>query len=61
MRNSYGTLFEYNKNKNYIFKMIGGIIEMKFFLCNRPEECVSLYHNYINRWSLTPFWALGFH
>lgn len=37
MRNSYGMQFEYNENSNYLFKMIGGIVEMKFFLGDTPE------------------------
>jgi alpha-glucosidase (family GH31 glycosyl hydrolase) len=41
--------------------MIGGNIELKFFLGNTPEEAISKYHEHIGGFSVPPFWALGYH
>lgn len=44
------------------FKVGGGIIEMKFFFGDRdPEEVVKAYHNYVNGFTLMPFWSMGIH
>jgi len=59
----------YIKNKNLQYQIIGGDIELKFFLDgtqqtntppfnkHSPEEAIKRYHNYLNGFSLHPFWA----
>ena len=35
---------------------------MKFFFGDRdPEEVVKAYHNYVNGFTLMPFWSMGIH
>ena len=50
------------KNKNIVFKIAGkGFIELKFFLGDEdPETAIKLYHKYLNKFSLVPFWAMGY-
>jgi len=62
LRSINGLLIEYNVNSNLTYKLIGGNLEFKFFLGdNMPETVVKQYHNYINGWTLHPFWSQGFH
>lgn len=53
--------FDYEKDRRMTFKVGGGIIEMKFFLGDTPEEPVRAYHEYINKFALLPFWSFGIH
>ena len=44
------------------YKITGGIIELKMFLGDKtPEKPLKAYHNYINGYTLMPFWSLGYH
>jgi len=46
MRNFNAMLFQYKPSTHLIYKLTGGIIELKFFLGNKyPEEVVRDYHN----------------
>lgn len=44
------------------YKIVGGVLEFKIFLGdNQPEPLLKKYHQYINGYTLMPFWSLGFH
>jgi len=43
------------------WKIIGGIIDLSFFLADTPEEAVQKYHEYIGGWTLPALWHLGHH
>lgn len=50
------------KSKVLTYKITGGIIEFKlFFGDKKPDTSLKLYHNYINGYTLMPFWSLGYH
>lgn len=52
-----------NLGKNYIvYKVIGGILDFRFFLGEQnPEATVEKINFYAGRSALPPFWSLGFH
>jgi alpha-glucosidase len=41
--------------------MIGGEINFLYFLGEKPEESIKLYHKFIDGFLPPPFWALGYH
>jgi alpha-glucosidase len=58
LRNAYGMEVDYIENQKLTYKVIGGNFDFKFFIGDKnPEEPIKLYHNYINGWTLHPFWA----
>jgi lysosomal alpha-glucosidase len=61
LRTSNPIEFTY-QNQQLKFRIIGGRIELKIILCGfNPDECLEAYHEYINKFTLMPFWAFGFH
>lgn len=39
------------------FITIGGIMHFKLFFGDYdPESAIKIYHSYLNKWSLHPFW-----
>ncbi|CAL1275533.1 unnamed protein product [Larinioides sclopetarius] len=66
--NSHGVLF-LNSNAMEVsllpepgitFRTTGGIIDMLFFVGEKPESVVNLYTSMIGRPMLPPYWSLGF-
>ena len=46
--------------KSLQFKVIGGILDFRFFLGNDdPEQVVERYHRYLGGWFPPPFWGFG--
>lgn len=53
---------KYEKVRTVTYKMVGGIIDLKFFIGdNSVEELIKSYHTYIGGYTLQPFWSFGFH
>lgn len=54
---------EFNLNNDTItFNIIGGIIHFKFFFGDKnPETVIRKYHQYINGYTIIPFWSFGNH
>jgi alpha-glucosidase (family GH31 glycosyl hydrolase) len=52
-----------NNNKHFItYKVIGGIIDFRFFLGEQnPEAVVERLNIYSGRAAIPPFWSFGFH
>eukprot|EP00095_Tigriopus_kingsejongensis_P010472 maker-scaffold1269_size51662-snap-gene-0.10 protein:Tk10472 transcript:maker-scaffold1269_size51662-snap-gene-0.10-mRNA-1 annotation:"maltase- intestinal-like" len=48
-------------NPNLVFRTIGGIVDMHFFLGPTPQEANRQYTEAIGRYPLPPYWSLGFH
>jgi len=63
LRNSNAMDFRVDSQAETLqFFLTGSLIELKFFFgYTYPEDVLKLYHNYINGWSLMPFWAHGYH
>lgn len=53
---------KYQKIKTITYKVVGGILDFKFFLGGENvEELVQDYHKYLGGWTMQPFWSFGFH
>jgi alpha-glucosidase len=53
---------EYVKGESLRFKVVGGIVELKFIFGGaNPREAIEKYHRYVNGWALHPFWSSGWH
>lgn len=52
-----------NNNKHFItYKVIGGIIDFRFFLGEQnPQAVVERLNTYSGRAAIPPFWSFGFH
>ena len=49
-------------NETLKYLVTGGEIELKFFLGDKyPDTVIKMYHNYLNKWTLMPFWSMGYH
>ena len=44
-----------------VYRTIGGLLDLYFFLGPSPEEVVSQYTAAVGRYYIPPYWALGFH
>lgn len=48
---------QYVQEKQIVFRMISGVVQIKLFLGDQnPENVVRMYHKYINGWTMHPFW-----
>jgi alpha-glucosidase len=65
LRSSVGMDLVFEKGKKLTYKVMGGIIDLNFFLGgdaeSAPETVVKQYHSYLGGWTLQPFWSFGFH
>ena len=44
-----------------VYRTIGGVIDIYFFLGPDPEALVSQYTEAVGRYYIPPYWSLGFH
>lgn len=57
LRSASGMQLQYKAEKFLKYKVISGIIDLKFFLGGKnPEPLIEQYHKFINGWILHPFW-----
>lgn len=51
-----------NSTFSLTYKIIGGVIDFRFFLSEKnPEAAIERLHGYMGRSTVPPFWSLGFH
>jgi len=62
MRNSNAKDVVIHGNKTLSYKMTGGIIDLVFFVGDDyPDTAVKLYHEYVGKFVMMPFWSMGYH
>ena len=62
MRNSNAMDVIIQEGQQLTYKMIGGIIDLIFFIGDKnPEGVIKAYHNYLGNFTMMPFWSMGFH
>ena len=44
-----------------VYRTIGGVLDLYFFLGPEPEDVVSQYTAAVGRYYIPPYWSLGFH
>ncbi|RZL30677.1 MAG: hypothetical protein EOP00_36100, partial [Pedobacter sp.] len=43
------------------YKMTGGVIDLLFFVGDKyPDTVIKLYHQYIGKFAMMPFWSMGY-
>ena len=61
-RSSNAMEIEIRDGKTIRYRVAGGIIDLVFFLGDKmPETPIKMYHDYIGKWVMMPFWAMGYH
>ncbi|CAL8087113.1 unnamed protein product [Orchesella dallaii] len=58
--NSNAQEFEMHPSPGIVYKTLGGVIDMYFFLGPTPENTAQQYSEAVGRYPLPPYWALGF-
>lgn len=43
------------------FKVIGGIIDLRFFIGDMPQELLNSMADIAGKSNIPPFWSMGFH
>jgi len=61
LRNTNAQEVVLTKENKVTWKMIGGVIDLNFFLGESPEEASMKYHRYLGGWALPALWHLGHH
>jgi len=62
MRNSNAMDVIIDQDLGLTYKMVGGIIDLVFFMGNDyPETVLKTYHNYLGNFTMMPFWSMGYH
>jgi alpha-glucosidase/lysosomal alpha-glucosidase len=49
------------KRETVTYKIIGGVIDLYFFMGTKPEDVTQQYMQVIGKPHMIPYWALGFH
>jgi alpha-glucosidase (family GH31 glycosyl hydrolase) len=62
MRNSNAMDVVIDRSPSVTYKMVGGVIDLVFFIGKEyPEPILQAYHNYLGKFTMMPFWSMGFH
>jgi alpha-glucosidase (family GH31 glycosyl hydrolase) len=63
LRNSFPMDVIVNHEKSVLtYKIAGGVLDFTFFLGDRnPETVTKMYHHFLGKHALPPFWSMGFH
>jgi len=62
MRNSNAMDVVIDRSPSVTYKMVGGVIDLVFFVGKQyPEPVLQAYHTYLGKFTMMPFWSMGFH
>ena len=62
MRNSNAMDVIIDRTPSVTYKMVGGVIDLIFFIGKQyPEPILQAYHNYLGKFTMMPFWSMGYH
>jgi len=62
MRNSNPKDVIITAEPSLTYKMTGGVIDLVFFVGDKyPDTAIKLYHEYIGKFVMMPFWSMGYH
>jgi len=62
MRNSHPKDVIITAEPSLTYKITGGVIDLVFFVGDKyPDTCIKLYHEYIGKFAIMPFWSMGYH
>ena len=62
MRNSNAKDVVIDHRNVLTYKMVGGIVDLVFFIGDEyPDTAVKMYHEYVGKAALMPFWSMGYH
>lgn len=62
LRNSNAMDIIIERGETIRYKVAGGVIDLVFFLGDtKPETPIKMYHEYLGKWVMMPFWAMGYH
>ncbi len=62
LRNSNAMEIQIGDDQSLKYQVVGGIFDFQIFLGSKdPESVVETYHQYLGKWTMPPFWSLGFH
>jgi len=62
LRNSNAMEIQIRKNRTLKYQVTGGILDFHIFVGSKdPEAIIEKYHEYLGKWTIPPFWSMGFH
>jgi len=62
LRNSNAMEIQLRNDKSLKYQVVGGILDLNIFVGSKdPETVVEKYHEYLGKWTIPPFWSMGYH
>jgi len=62
LRNSNAMEIQIRKDRSLKYQVIGGVFDFHIFVGSKdPEAIIERYHEYLGKWTIPPFWSMGFH
>ena len=62
LRNSNAMEIQIRGDKTLKYQVTGGILDFHIFVGSKdPEAVIEKYHEYLGKWTIPPFWSMGYH